>query len=244
MSRIRLESCTIEIDGRSMLAKKPKPKIHVETARLVVPLGFVATVVQSHLPHYSFGLPDGATTPQVAFSGDFEVEDILPAWSRKLVPEGWKGAMSVEGLLELRTSPSGRLQVIVLEATVAGLTLPKALNIQRRVLDHVRGKLVDSPYLRKGVADALLEIDPKALAARAGIDLDLPAASNVSMEGESIVISYGVSKTDLKRASSARVHLSAVAKASKASRPSPKRAASAAGARGKAPAPASRSKRK
>ena len=190
-SRIRLESCTLELDGRALLAAKPKPRVDVTAARVLVPLPFVASAVRTQLPGFSLAIPDDASSPRVEFAGDFEADDMLPGWLRKLMPDSWSGKFSVEGVLELRTTPSGRLQVVVMDASVAGMHVPKALNIQRWILERARQHIASSSFLRKGSGDALFEIDLPAVAKKAGVELDLPKKSSVSLEGDDVVVTFG-----------------------------------------------------
>lgn len=234
MSRIRLESCSLEIDGRSLLTAKPKARVRVNEARLIVPLSFVAAAVRTQLPGWQLALPDGADTPRVDFAGEFEVGELLPNWAHELLPDSWQGPLGVDGTLELRTTPGGRLQVVVIEAAVAGVHLPKALNIQRRVLEHVRRRFLESPLLRKGSGDSLFELDLRLLASKLSTDLELPASSSVAVEGDDVVVSYGASASALKKAASA----------SKAKPPAPRRKTAKTKASASRKAPASKASRK
>lgn len=191
MSRIRLESCSLEIDGRSLLAARPKAKVKVETACLVVPLAFVASAVKSQLSGFSLAVEAGANEPRIEFAGEIDMGDVVPDLLRRLMPESWGGELAVEGMLELRITPSGRMQVVVVDAFVAGLHVPKVFNIQRYLLAHVQQAIAGSPLLRKGSGDVLCEIDVPALARRAGVALDLPPQNHVEMAGDELRITFG-----------------------------------------------------
>lgn len=203
MSRIRLESCSLEIDGRSLLTLKPKARVRVHQAQLSVPLSFVAGAVRTQLPGFQLALPDGVASPRVDFAGEFEVADLLPDWAHSLLPDSWQGPLGVDGTLELRTTPSGRIQVVVVEASVAGVHLPKTLNIQRRVLEYVRRRFLESPLLRKGSGDSLFELDLRQLAQRLSVDLEFPSVSSVAVVGDDVVVSYGAIASAKRKAASA-----------------------------------------
>lgn len=237
MSLIRLESCSLEIDGRSLLTARPTARVKLLEARLVVPLSFVASAVRTQLPGFSLALPAEADTPCVDFAGEFEVAELLPEWAHSLLPASWQGPLSVDGTLEMRTTAAGRLQVVVVEASIAGLHVPKALNIQRRVLDHVRHRFLESPLLRKGTGDALFELDVRALAKRLSTDLELPAVSAVTLVGDDVIVSYGAAASARRGAASpAASRPKAPARKASARRAPPAKAAPVKAAARKAPA--------
>jgi len=223
MASIRMESCTLEIDGRSLLAARSKAKIIVSEVRVIVPLSLISSAVRAQLPGFSLAIQSGEVKPRVEFAGEFEADEVMPGWMGKMMPDSMDGKLRVSGMLELQTTPTGGLQVVVMSAAVAGMKVPKALNIQRFILDRVRNHISASSFLKKGSGDALFEIDLPHIAKRANVELELPKTSSVALSGDEIVVSYGAAASSTVRAPSASARQSAPSVARRPSATAPKR---------------------